>query len=71
VVVETVLRELEEGNARIEPQATDWASYIVSDNDKGLFTGQWTVYSRLDNDSEDESATPEDTSPVPENARRM
>jgi hypothetical protein len=33
------------------------------------FTGQWTVYSGLGSDSEDESATPEDNLTVPESAR--
>jgi hypothetical protein len=36
---ENVLRKLEEGNARIDLQATDWVPYIVSDSDEGSFTG--------------------------------
>jgi hypothetical protein len=64
------LRESEEGNATIKPQATDWAPYIVSDSDEGSFTGRWTVYSGLGSDLEDESATSEDTSLVPKNAWR-
>jgi hypothetical protein len=48
----------------------DWAPYIIRDSDEGSFTGRWIVYSRLGSDSEHESATLEDNSPVPETARR-
>jgi hypothetical protein len=44
---EKVLRESEEGNARIVPRATDWEPYIVSDSNEGSFTGEWTVVALL------------------------
>jgi hypothetical protein len=67
---ENLLRGSEEGNVTIEPQATDWAPYIVSDSDKGYFTGRWTVYSGLGSDTEDESTTPDEESIVSESALR-
>jgi hypothetical protein len=58
---QNILRESEEGNARSVPQ--------VAYSDAGSFTGQWTVYSGLGSDLEDESATPKDNLPVSENAQ--
>jgi hypothetical protein len=55
---QNILRESEEGNARIVPQATY--------SDMRSFTGQWTMYWGLGSDSEDESATLEDNLTVPE-----
>jgi hypothetical protein len=57
---QNILRESEEGNARMILPATY--------GDDGFLTGQWTVYSGLGNDSEDESVTPGDNSVVPEGA---
>jgi hypothetical protein len=50
-----------DGNARSVPQAAS--------SDAGSFTGQWTMYSGLGSDSEDESATPENYLPAPEGVR--
>jgi hypothetical protein len=60
VAAQNILRESEEDNARIVPPTTY--------DDEGFFTGQWTVYLGLDNDSEDESATLGDNSVVMEGA---
>jgi hypothetical protein len=58
---QNILRESEEGNARSVPPAVY--------SDASLFTSQWTVYSGLYSDSEDESAAPEDNLIVPETVR--
>jgi hypothetical protein len=58
---QNILRVSEDGNARSVPQPAS--------SDAGSFTGEWTVYSRLGSDSEDESATPEKYLPAPQGMR--